>query len=180
MHAIIRRFLKAFFSLFFDVRYLSGKYFDDRYTGYAWCARALFQRNILRLAKPKPFPVGLMCHVSNAKNVIFDNDDINNFQAAGAYYQNFSAKIILGKGTYIAPNVGLITANHDVGNLDFHLDGKDIILGAGCWIGMNSVVLPGVELGPKTVVAAGAVVTKSFPEGGLILAGVPAKPIKAV
>ncbi len=46
------------------------------------------------------------------------------------------------------------------------------------WVGMNSVITAGVELGPRTIVAAGAVVTKSFPEGFCVLAGVPAKVVK--
>ena len=40
---------------------------------------------------------------------------------------------------------------------------------------MNSIILPGVNLGPRTVVAAGSVVTKSFPDGFCVLAGNPAK-----
>ena len=43
---------------------------------------------------------------------------------------------------------------------------------------MNSMILPGVELGPRTVVGAGSVVTKSFPEGDCVIAGNPAKIIK--
>lgn len=43
---------------------------------------------------------------------------------------------------------------------------------------MNSVITAGVTLGPRTIVAAGAVVTKSFPDGFVVLAGVPAKPVK--
>jgi acetyltransferase-like isoleucine patch superfamily enzyme len=40
------------------------------------------------------------------------------------------------------------------------------------------VILPGVELGPHTILAAGAVVTKSFKEGNQVLAGVPAQVVK--
>ena len=45
---------------------------------------------------------------------------------------------------------------------------------------MNSVILPGVVLGPHTVVAAGAVVTKSFEEGYCVIGGTPAKMIKKI
>ena len=38
--------------------------------------------------------------------------------------------------------------------------------------------MPGVELGDWTVVGAGAVVTRSFPEGHCVLGGVPATKIK--
>lgn len=43
---------------------------------------------------------------------------------------------------------------------------------------MNAVILPGVHLGDHTIVGAGSVVTRSFPEGNIIIAGVPAKKIK--
>ena len=43
-----------------------------------------------------------------------------------------------------------------------------------CWLGMGCVVLPGVTLGDFTVVGAGAIVTKSFPEGYCVLGGNPA------
>jgi acetyltransferase-like isoleucine patch superfamily enzyme len=49
-------------------------------------------------------------------------------------------------------------------------------IGERCWLGMNAIILPGVTLGPYTVVAAGAVVTRSFHEGHCILMGMPARP----
>ncbi len=54
----------------------------------------------------------------------------------------------------------------------------DLVIGDNCWIGMNSVVLPGVKLGEKTIVGAGSVITKSYEEGHCIIAGNPAKIIK--
>ena len=116
--------------------------------------------------------------VSSAENLIFDPDDMNDFNAFGCYFQNFAAKIVIGKGSYIAPNVGLVTANHVLTDLEQHQPGKDIVLGKNCWIGMNSTVLPGVVLGDHTVVGAGSVVTKSFPEGWQVIAGNPAKVIR--
>ena len=95
----------------------------------------------------------------------------------GSYYQSFG-KITIGKGTYIAQNVGIITANHDLHNLDLQAEAKDVIIGERCWIGMNSIILPGTTLGPHTVVGAGSVVTKSFEEGNCIIAGNPAKIIR--
>lgn len=77
----------------------------------------------------------------------------------------------------MAPNVGIITTNHDVYDVSKHIKEEDIKLVNKCWIGMNAVVLPGVELGDNTIVAAGAVMSRSFPEEYCIL-GVPAKKIK--
>lgn len=57
------------------------------------------------------------------------------------------------------------------------LVGKPVEIGAGCWLGEKVIILPGVTLGKRCIVAAGAVVTRSFPDYSLI-AGVPAKCIK--
>ena len=43
---------------------------------------------------------------------------------------------------------------------------------------MNSIILPGVKLGDKTIVGAGSIVTKSFEEGNCVIVGNPAKIIK--
>lgn len=82
---------------------------------------------------------------------------------------------MLGQGTYIAKNVGIITSNHDFQNLAEHQKGKDVIIGKHCWIGMNSVIL-----GDHTIVGAGAVVTHSFPDGYCIIGGNPARIIKTL
>ncbi|WP_049750424.1 acyltransferase [Thermosipho melanesiensis] len=68
--------------------------------------------------------------------------------------------------------------NHNLSNLDEHPPEEDVIIGKNCWLGINSVILPGVILRPRTIVGAGSVVTKSFPEGNCIIAGNPAKLIK--
>lgn len=65
-------------------------------------------------------------------------------------------------------------------NLDRHEEAKPVLIGEKCWIGMNSVILPGVILGPHTVVGAGSVVTKSFVDGYCIVAGNPAKIIRKI
>lgn len=48
-----------------------------------------------------------------------------------------------------------------------------VSIGNDCWIGANSIILPGVTIGDYSVVAAGSVVTKDVPSGVLV-AGNPA------
>lgn len=171
---LARPTMKVVLRMFFDKRYLVGCHFDDGLSGYIWGLQAIWRRSILRVARPMPFPVGLTTYVSNPNNIDFHPDDLNNFQSPGTYFQNFKGRITIGRGSYIAPNVGIITANHDPVDLDRHLQGKNVAIGEGCWIGMNAVILPGVELGPRTIVGAGAVVTKSFRSGNCVLTGNPA------
>lgn len=54
---------------------------------------------------------------------------------------------------------------------------RRISIGENCFIGANANILPGVSIGKHCVVAAGSVVTKSFPDYHII-AGNPAKAIK--
>lgn len=60
------------------------------------------------------------------------------------------------------------------------MQGKKVVIGDKTWIGMNCLILPGVVLGPNTVVGGGSVVTKSFPLGHCVIAGNPAKLIKLI
>jgi acetyltransferase-like isoleucine patch superfamily enzyme len=54
---------------------------------------------------------------------------------------------------------------------------RPVIISDNVWIGMNATILKGVTIGENSVVAAGAVVTKSVP-ANVIVAGNPAVVIK--
>lgn len=169
--------------IFYKGKYLKGKYFKrfGMSQGWKWMYADLFMQKIVGVNRHIPFPVNFKVTVTNWKNIEFDPDNINIFQKPGNYYQaSNGAKIRIGKDVFIACNVGLITANHDPMDLTNHLPGRDIIIGAHSWIGLNSVILPGVVLGEHTVVGAGSVVTKSFPEGHCVIAGNPARVIKSL
>ena len=139
----------------------------------------VFVQKILGYQRHIPFPVSFRSRISNWENIVFDIEDLGVFQNGGCYFQAAAdAHIYIGKGTCIAANVGIITANHDLHDLTKAAPGKDVRLGEKCWIGMNSTILPGVTLGDHTIVGAGSVVTKSFPEGHCVIAGNPAKIIR--
>ena len=57
------------------------------------------------------------------------------------------------------------------------LQTSPVIIGDNVWIGMNAVILKGVAIGENSVVAAGAVVTKSVPANSVV-AGNPAAVVK--
>jgi acetyltransferase-like isoleucine patch superfamily enzyme len=54
-----------------------------------------------------------------------------------------------------------------------------IDIGDDVWLGMNVVVLKGVRIGNRTVVAANSIVTRSLPSG-VLAGGVPARQIKSI
>ena len=79
--------------------------------------------------------------------------------------------VIIGDGSYLA--FGATILCHDMSrNIS-----KPVTIGKNCFIGANSLLLPGVTIGDEVVVAAGAIVTKDV-IGNTIVAGNPAKPIK--
>jgi acetyltransferase-like isoleucine patch superfamily enzyme len=54
------------------------------------------------------------------------------------------------------------------------LEGRDIRIGRGCFIGAGAVILGGVTVGDNVIVGAGAVVTADVPDGSFV-AGIPAR-----
>lgn len=92
-----------------------------------------------------------------------------------------SSAIKIGANIDIAPRVFIGTGTHTIDVNSDHVAAtdisKDIVIGDGCWLCANAVILPGVTLGNKCVVAAGAVVTRSFNDKKLI-GGIPATVIK--
>lgn len=172
-------FVQIFRWVFYDSKYLKGRWFKSIFEpGWRWAANDIIHRILFQKHLTIPWPVSP--YMDCGRNIEFDVDDINNFQGSGNYFQTFdeTSKIVIGKGCWIAKNVGIITTNHDLYDPEEHTPGRNVILGESCWIGMNAMILPGVTLGSHTVVGAGAVVTKSFPDGYVIIAGNPAKPIR--
>ena len=88
--------------------------------------------------------------------------------------------IIIGKNVWIGPNVSLISMNHNTNNYVKYIKDPPIIIGNNCWIGASVIILPGVKLGSHVVVGAGSVVTKSFLDTNILIAGNPAKRIKSL
>lgn len=109
-------------------------------------------------------------------NNIYVGTNSNAATRPGCYLQG-NGGIWIGDYVHFASNIGIISANHNLNNQMKH-EGKEVRIGDYSWIGMNVVILPGVELGPRTIVGAGSVVTKSFQDGFCVIGGNPARLIK--
>ncbi len=97
----------------------------------------------------------------------------------GSFLQG-AGEIILGDNVLLGPDVKIWSTNHVIADVDRPIldqgwEYKKVIIGEGCWLGANVIILPGVELPEGCVVSAGAVVgIKKFPPYSII-AGNPAR-----
>ncbi len=102
------------------------------------------------------------------------------------------APCTIGKKVIFGPKPTIITGDHRIDVIGKHLidvtveekyiNGvnpydQPVIIEDGCWIGANVTILKGVTIGRGSIVAAGAVVTKSC-EPYSIIGGIPAKLLK--
>lgn len=136
-----------------------------------------FKQKILNLGGNKKayWPVHWTSQVYDVENIIVGVDAYPGIMK-GCYITGRGG-LSIGDYSQIAPNVIIVTANHDLYDSRKHTIGP-VKIGKYCWIGAGAKIMPGVELGDWTIVAAGAVVTKSFLEGHCVVGGVPAKKIK--
>lgn len=135
----------------------------------------LFQR-ILRINSHVPWPVHWSSVVRCPERI--ERKSWRPFPGymPGQYIQAING-IIIGNNVRLGPGIKIISANHNLYDFSKHDITNSIIIGDNCWIAANAIILPGVELGDHVIVAAGAVVTKSFP-GNCLIGGVPARLIK--
>ena len=83
----------------------------------------------------------------------------------------------------IAPRAFIGTGTHEIDMYTAGIAGKgvskDIVIADGCWLGAGSIILPGVNVGYKSVIAAGAVVTKNI-DSYTMVGGIPARIIRTL
>lgn len=93
-----------------------------------------------------------------------------------------TSPVHIGAGAFIAPGVCLSCAGHSL-DADQRVQGistsKPITLEEDVWIGANAVICGGVTIGKGSVIGAGSVVTRDIP-AGVVAAGVPCRPLRAV
>ena len=106
--------------------------------------------------------------IENPKNIkIGDHVTLNH-----GVYLNARGFIFIGNNVRVSAGCKILTTGLS-NNQHYH---EPVCIKNDCWLGANSIILPGVTLEEGTIVGAGAVVAKSYLEKGGTLLGVPAKP----
>ena len=121
--------------------------------------------------------------VSTSLNEIGDKISIGNNVGIGEFaYLGGAGSLEIGDECIIGQYLSCHPENHNYQDTTISIrhqgvTRKGIKIGRNCWIGSKVTILDGVEIGNGSIIAAGSVVTKSFPENSII-GGVPAKLLK--
>ena len=126
----------------------------------------LYQRCIIVAKYGGKIVIGENCGISGATIYAFES-------------------ITIGDDTLIGANCKIVDNDFHPLEVDYrkpefiqsHTKRSPVIIGKNCFIGMNSIILKGTELGNNVIVGAGSVVHGTFPDN-CIIAGNPAKIIK--
>lgn len=89
-------------------------------------------------------------------------------------------EVHIGDHVMIGPHTLITTVSHPLAAAErraYHAWAKPVTIGDDVWIGGNVTILPGVTIGDRAVIGAGAVVTGDIP-ADCVAAGVPARVIK--
>ena len=98
---------------------------------------------------------------------------------------NAAVSVRIGEGCLIASRVFIADSDHvlqpgvTMTSRSHEYASAPVVIENNCWLGQNVVVLKGAHIGHHSVVAANAVVNKSFPPYSII-GGVPARRIGEV
>jgi acetyltransferase-like isoleucine patch superfamily enzyme len=92
--------------------------------------------------------------------------------------------VTIGDRVFLSPMVHIYSNNHvfadpDVCFVDQGITAEGVTIEDECWIGAQALILDGVTVGRRSVVAAGAVVNRDVPPYSLV-GGVPARLIRRV
>jgi maltose O-acetyltransferase len=94
----------------------------------------------------------------------------------GSYHHN-DVIISIGNNVAIAPSCSFFAAGHDINSASLKNTAKSITVGDKVWIGGESIILGGADIGEGAVIAAGSLVRGSV-EPYTVVGGIPAKFIK--
>jgi acetyltransferase-like isoleucine patch superfamily enzyme len=143
----------------------------------------------LRIGEGSIVEGSLVCERDGASIVIGRNTFIGASLVASASCVEIGDDVLISWGCNIVDHnshaIGWQQRKHDVrdwyhNKKDWtHVTVKPVRIGDKAWVGLNVIVLKGVEIGEGAVIAAGSVVTKSIP-AWTVAAGSPAKVIREI
>ena len=136
----------------------------------------LLPQKIGRINGMTPWPVDFRSKVTYPQRVTVGTFTFPGL-SPGCYIQGKNG-IRFGTNVRLGPNVGIVSANHDAEDFEKHITARPIEIGDNVWIGMNSVVMPGIHIGSNVVVAAGSIVTRDIPPDSIAM-GAPARVVKS-
>lgn len=121
--------------------------------------------------------------VSTSFSNIGEKIKIGNNVGIGEFaYLGGSGGLEIGDECIVGQYLSCHPENHNYQNIEISIrhqgvNRKGIKIGKNCWIGSKVTILDGVEIGDGCILAAGSVITKSFPDNSII-GGIPAKLLK--
>jgi len=128
---------------------------------------------------------GAVLHVYNFRGLPHAGIRIGRDSLVGEYCViRGSGGVSIGDRVYLSPAVHIYSSNHvfddpDVCFVEQGITTQGVVIEDECWIGAQVVILDGVRVGRRSVVAAGAVVTEDVPPHTLV-AGVPARVVRQI
>jgi maltose O-acetyltransferase len=111
----------------------------------------------------------------------------SNIELGERVYFNFNCivldvcKVTVGDYSQIGSGVQILTPLHPL-NAELRRKqeyGAPVTIGSDVWVGSGAIILPGVNIGSRTVVGAGSVVSRSLPANVLAL-GNPCRVIREI
>jgi acetyltransferase-like isoleucine patch superfamily enzyme len=170
-HVLIRKYGK-YEKLFSWLRFF---YPDAKGISYLFLLYYLVPQKVFRVNGRVPWPVHFTSRVLYHKRIHVGNRSAPGINA-NCYVQG-RCGITIGHNFRMGPGSGLISANHVLSDYDTWEQTNPLTIGDNVWIGMNTVVLPGITIGSNVVIGANSVVDKTIPDNSLVL-GNPCKVIK--
>lgn len=119
-----------------------------------------------------PFYVDYGCNISIGDN-FYANSNVTILDCS---------LVTIGHRVMLGPTVSIFAATHETevqsrrDNIEY---ARAVTIGDDCWIGGNTVILPGVTIGKGCTVGAGSVVTRDIPPFSVAV-GSPARVVKKV
>lgn len=119
---------------------------------------------VLEIGKKSSFIVGKKVRVHSGSKLKIRNNASMVIESGVKINYNciFISKqsIIIREGTEFGPNVLIYDHDHDykIGLKKSQFNTSPVIIGKNCWIGANTIILRGTEIGDNVVIGAGSIV----------------------